>query len=97
MLCSILLEKAKKKFAKGTPYDYFWPLTKYILERRICKQCGHYFGSIKSNQQHSVVCRMKESPAVDKILQKKVRLQRVAAPRQQELLCVMALQELECH
>ena len=36
----------------------------------MCKQCGHYFGSIKSNQQHSVVCRMK-SPTVGKILEKK--------------------------
>ena len=97
MLCNILLEKAEKKFAKGNPYDYSCLSTKYILERRMCKQCDHYFGSIKSNQQHLVVCRMNESPAVDKILQKKVRLQRVAAPRQQELLCVMAFQVLECH
>ena len=40
---------------------------------------------------------MNESSAVDKIVPKKVRPQRVAARRQQELLCVMAFQELEWH
>ena len=64
---------------------------------RVWKQCGLYFGSIKSNQQHSAVCRMNESSAVEKIVPKKVRPQRVAARRQQELLCVMAFQELEWH
>ena len=40
---------------------------------------------------------MSESSAVDKIVPKKVRQQRVAAHHQQELLCVMAFQELEWH
>ena len=68
-----------------------------MLQRRVCKQCGLYFEIIKSNQQHSAVCRINESSAVDKIVPKKVRPQRVAARRQQELLCVMAFQELEWH
>ena len=38
---------------------------------------------------------MKESSAVEKIVPKKVGPQKVAAPRQQDLLCVMIFQELE--
>ena len=89
VLCNILPEKAKKKFSKSIPYGNSC--------RLMCKQCDHYFGSIKSNQQHSVVCRMNESSAVEKFLRKMARLQRVAAPRQQELLCIMDFQVLECH
>ena len=37
---------------------------------------------------------MNESSAVDKVVPKKVKPQRVAARRQQELLCVMAFQEV---
>ena len=40
---------------------------------------------------------MNESAAVDKIVLKKVRPKRVAARRQQKLLCVMASQEVEWH
>ena len=40
---------------------------------------------------------MNECAAVDKIVLKKVRPKRVAARRQQELLCVMASQEVEWH
>ena len=40
---------------------------------------------------------MNESAAVDKIVLKKVRPKRVAARRQQELLCVIATVELEWH
>ena len=40
---------------------------------------------------------MKESLAVEKIVPKEVRPQRVAVHRQQELLCVIAFQELEWH
>ena len=40
---------------------------------------------------------MNESSAVDKIVPKKARPQRVAARHQQELLCVFAFQELEWH
>ena len=40
---------------------------------------------------------MNESSAVDKIVPKKVRSQRVATHRQQELLCGMAFQELVWH
>ena len=90
-------KKQKKEFLKGIPYDYFCPSTNDILERRLCKQFSLYFESIKSNQQHLAICRMNESSAVDKIVPKKVRQQRVAAHHQQELLCVMAFQELEWH
>ena len=45
---NLLLEKRKKEFRKGIPYDYSCPSTKDILERRVCKQCGLDFGSIKS-------------------------------------------------
>ena len=73
MLCNIFLEKTRKKFSKGTTYGYFCPSTKDILERRVCNQYGHYFGSIKSKQQqHSVVCRIIKPSAVDKMLPKKV-------------------------
>ena len=88
-------KKQKKEFLKGIPSYYSYPLTKDILERRVCKQCGLYFKSTKSNQQHSAVYRMNESSTFDKIVPKKVRPQRVAARRQQELLCVMAFQELK--
>ena len=40
---------------------------------------------------------MNESSAVDNIVPKTVRPLRVAARRQQELLCAMAFQELEWH
>ena len=40
---------------------------------------------------------MNESASVDKIVPKKVKPQRVAAHYKQELLCVMAFQELEWH
>ena len=40
---------------------------------------------------------MNESSAVDKIVPKMARPQNTAACHQQELLCVMAFQELEWH
>ena len=70
---NLLPENAKKEFPEGIPCDYSCPLTKDMLERRVWKRCGLYFGSTKSNQQHSPVCRMNESSAVDKIVSKKVK------------------------
>ena len=86
------------KFPKGIPYDYSCPSTKDNLADRICKHCGLYFGSIKSRQYHSAFCRTKDSlPVGNRTEARKVRPQRVAARRQNELLCAMAFQELEWH
>ena len=62
--------------------------------------CSLYFGSIKSNQNQSSYCRTKESRAVgdeQQVGKKKAQPQRVAACRQNELLCAMAFQEFEWH
>ena len=95
---SLMPKHAITKFPKGIPYDYSCPSTKDNLADSICKHCGLYFGSIKSRQYHSAFCRTKDSlPVGNRTEARKVRPQRVAARRQNELLCAMAFQELEWH
>ena len=80
--------------------NYSCPSTKDILTGRVCMYCGLYFGTIKSKQNHSSYCRTKESRTVGDEQHggtRQVRPQRVAAGLQKEMLCSMALQELEWH
>ena len=68
------------------------------LADNICKHCSLYLGSIKSRQYHSAYCQTKDwLPVANRTKGRKVQLQQVAACRQNELLCVIASQELEWH
>ena len=96
MQASLTPNQAIKKFSKGIPYDYSCHLTNDVLTGRLCYHCGLYFGSIKSNVNHSSYCRTKTEASTAAVT-RKVRPQRVAARRQKELLCAMAFQELEWH
>ena len=49
------------KFPGGIPYEYSCPSTKDALMKRVCANCGLYFGSIESKQNHSPNCRSKKS------------------------------------
>ena len=93
---SLTPKQAIKKFPKDIPYDYSCSSTKDVLTGRLCYHCGLYFGSIKSNVNHSSYCRTKAEASTAAVT-RKVRPQRVAARRQKELLCAMAFRELEWH
>ena len=95
---NLLLEKAKKGISKRYSLRLFLPFDKrYPWTTGMQAMWSWFWKHKKSNQQHSAVYRMNESSAVDKIVPKKVRPQRVGTRRQQELVCVMAIQELEWH
>ena len=87
---SLTPKQAIKKFPKGIPYDYSCPSTKDVLTGRLCYHCGLYFGSIKSNVNHSSYCRAKAEASTAAVT-RKVRPQRVAARRQKELLCALMM------
>ena len=93
---SLTPKQAIKKFPKGIPYDYSCTSTKDVLTGRLCYHCGLYFGTIKSNVNHSSYCRTKAEASTASVT-RKVRPQRVAARRQKELFCAMVFQELEWH
>ena len=98
---SLFPKHAGRKFPKGTPYDYSCPAVKNDLEKRICPRCGIYFGIIKQMTLHYSYCRAQGSSNVvpesapPPVI--KVRPQRVAARCGGEVLCAMAMQELEWH
>ena len=75
---SLTPKQAIKKFPKGIQYDYSCPSTKDVLTARLCYHCGLYFGSIKSNVNHSSYCRTKAEASTAAVT-RKVRPQRVAA------------------
>ena len=93
---SLTPKQAIKKFPKGILYDYSCPSAKDVLIGRLCYHRGLYFGSIKSNVNHSSHYRTKAEASTAAVT-RKVRPQRVVARRQEELLCTMAFQELEWH
>ena len=64
-----------------------------VIKRRLCSSCGLYFGTIKPNTLHKASCRVTEVRTEN--VTERVRPMRIAARRQRELLCVMALQEME--
>ena len=93
---SLMPPKMAKKYPKGVPYDLSCPSAKPDIEKRLCPACGLYFGTIKSRKQHKTNC--KERPKSQGVEQPiRVRPTRIAARRQHELLCVMAMQEMEWH
>uniref|UniRef100_UPI00358F8CD5 uncharacterized protein n=1 Tax=Myxine glutinosa TaxID=7769 RepID=UPI00358F8CD5 len=94
----VIPARAKKKFAKGLPYDFACRSLQNELQRRICGNCGLYHASIKSVSAHSCICREKSSPTMPTTLQiavQRVRPQRVVAKRQRELMCVIRYMETE--
>jgi hypothetical protein len=91
---SIVPSKAFKKFPKGLPYDFSCPSVENVLPRRICADCGIYFATIKSMKVHKNICNSKTPKNFSK-QEEKLRPQRLAARRQQELLCVIVGSEEE--
>ena len=91
---TLMPSQASKKYPKGLPYDYSCPSVKQdVIKRRLCSSCGLYFGTIKANTLHKASCRVTEVRTEN--VTERVRPMRIAARRQRELLCVMALQEME--
>ena len=89
------------------PYDYSCPsITTEDSKKRTCKHCSLYHSTITSNVAHERVCK-KESTNPQSISSNKndtlnpnptrIRPVRIAAKRQREVLCAMAMQELEWH
>ena len=86
--------KATKKYPKGIPYDYLCPSVKQnVINRRICSECGLYFGTIKAKTLHKASCRVTEGRFEGDV--ERVRPLRIADRRQRELLCLMPFQEME--
>ena len=65
------------------------------IQKRLCSSCGIYFGSIKSLNKHKRFCNSNQ--VEEEVVIRRVRPTRIAARRQRELLCVMAMQEMEWH
>ena len=94
-----------RRFPKGIPYDFSNPAVKDVLQRRICPECGLYFGAIGMMESHYKECKhaFLKVTGVAKNAQRteqrgnffKVRPTRIAAKRGQEVLCALHLQELE--
>ena len=86
MLCNILPEKVKRRFPKGIPYNVFCPSTKMTVMQAMCSLFW------KHKVQSAVFCCLREETILScqQKCAKKVRPLRVAARRQQELVCVMA-------
>ena len=96
---TLIPNRALKKFPMGIPYDYSCPSVKDVLEKRICVHYGLYFGTIKEKSIHASYCRTKvvapPNPGVrheEPETRQRVRPQRIAARRQGELLCALAMQ-----
>lgn len=67
------------------PYDFHCPSVKSSLADRVCKKCGSYFASKKSQTIHFRALHKKEKLLVSTA---KIRPIRVAAKRARELMCV---------
>lgn len=75
------------------PYDFACPTIHPLVSRRTCGDCSKYFATIKSLKIH------KASHSFPKPT-KRLQVQRIAARRQRELMCVIAYgdqEELEWH
>ena len=87
------------KFPRCIPYNYSCLSTKNGLMQRICTHCCLYFGSIKSNQNHSPSCRSKKSAksSNEQSTQsmRKVGPQSIEPRRQKELLFAEVFLERE--
>ena len=83
-----------KQYPKRIPYDLSCPSAKGAIQKRLCCSCGIYFGTIKAVNKHKRCCNQAGQVVEEET---RVRPTRIAARRQRELLCVMAMQELEWH
>lgn len=98
-----LLDKGKSKFSpllvrlsvnlspplegfKQMPYDFFCPSVQSDLKKKVCPTCGIYFTSHRSVQMH---CRYVHGKTVQDHCETRVRPQRLAARRANELLCIV--------
>lgn len=71
---------------KQMPYDFFCPSVQSDLKNRICATCGIYFTSHNSVQMHS---RYVHGKTAQDRRESRVRPQRLAARRANELLCIV--------
>lgn len=75
---------------KQMPYDFFCPSVQSDLKKKVCPTCGIYFTSHKSVQMH---CRFVHGKTVQDHCVTRVRPQRLAARRANELLCIVRCYE----
>ena len=91
---TLMPAQATKKFPKGIPYDYSCPtVDQDMIKQRMCSHFGLYSSSLKAKSLHEASCRVTEGRIENTT--ERVRPLRVVARRQEELLCVMAFQEME--
>ena len=89
---NLISDVATKMYPKGLPYDYSCPaVDAATINKRSCSHYGMYFGSICRKTSHQAACKTVASP----LEKQRVKLQRIAALRQRELLCVMEMQNRE--
>ena len=51
-----ILPRSAAKYPSGLPYDFACPSLQEKLPSRTCKNCGHYFASMKSLKSHNSTC-----------------------------------------
>lgn len=68
------------------PYDFVCPSVQSDLKKKVCPTCGIYFTSQKSVQMHS---RYVHGKTGQDHCDTRVRPQRLAARRANEVLCIM--------
>ena len=66
------------------PYDYFCPSVKSQIDSRICKTCGHYFATKKSNEAHIKITKHQPKKNV-----KTTKIVSIEAQRDKEFLCLV--------
>ena len=69
-------------------YDAYCPSVQPVINRRICKKCGLYHASLSSLKMHQRLCGVQD-------IVTRIRLTRIAARRQRELMAIIAVNEAE--
>ena len=101
-MSGVISTSVQRKYPLGIPYDAFSPAVKNNLKNRMCSICGMYFGTIKMMSMHRRSCKHVDDNAdsndtldLEENVAERVRPFRIASIRQQEVLCVLQMQEME--
>ena len=93
---------AQRKYPLGIPYDSFNPAVKDDFKNRMCSICGMHFGTIKMISIHRQSCKRvddntESNGTLDVVenVAERVRPLPIAGIRQQEVLCILQMREME--